>query len=143
VDLEVAITKFLQAALIFDPAQVFRKGKFHVLIHIIANIRRFGPAPLFSVEASESNNIVIRAQSINSNRQAPSRDIAMGMDRMGLVKFVCSGGVWRNPQGKILCMGAKAKQALEDDPSWLRGLGFKDVTITRESAVSTCWFHVM
>ncbi|KAJ3743303.1 hypothetical protein EV360DRAFT_57692, partial [Lentinula raphanica] len=55
----------------------FNKPKFHILVHLALHIRRFGPAMLFATEAFESFNAVIRAKSVHSNRQAPSRDIAM------------------------------------------------------------------
>ncbi|KAF6742725.1 hypothetical protein DFP72DRAFT_829964, partial [Ephemerocybe angulata] len=51
-------------------------NKFHIIIHLPDHIVHFGPAILFATEAFESFNAVIRAKSVHSNRQAPSRDIA-------------------------------------------------------------------
>ncbi|KAJ6562524.1 hypothetical protein B0H19DRAFT_1375582 [Mycena capillaripes] len=55
----------------------FNKPKFHILLHLPAHIRRFGPAILFAMEAFESFNAIIRAKSVHSNCHAPSRDIAL------------------------------------------------------------------
>ena len=57
-----------------------------------AHVRRFGPAMLFATEAFESFNAVIRAKSIHSNRQAPSRDIAMAFAQGNRVRHLLSGG---------------------------------------------------
>ncbi|KAJ7886066.1 hypothetical protein B0H13DRAFT_2535282 [Mycena leptocephala] len=62
---------------IFSPAcssldnRWFNKPKFHIILHLPAHIRRFGPAILFATEAFESFNAVIRAKSVHSNRHAP------------------------------------------------------------------------
>ncbi|KAF6751249.1 hypothetical protein DFP72DRAFT_816763, partial [Ephemerocybe angulata] len=51
-------------------------NKFHIIIYLPDHIAHFGPAILFATEAFESFNAFIRAKSVYSNRQAPSRDIA-------------------------------------------------------------------
>ncbi|KAF8966226.1 hypothetical protein BDZ97DRAFT_1657897 [Flammula alnicola] len=70
----------------------FNKSKFHIILHIPAHIRRFGPAILFATESFESFNAVIRAKSVHSNRQAPSRDIAMAFAQGNRVRHLLSGG---------------------------------------------------
>lgn len=70
----------------------FNKSKFHIILHLPKHIRRFGPAILFATEAFESFNAVIRAKSIHSNRQAPSRDIAMAFAQGNRVRHLLSGG---------------------------------------------------
>ncbi|KNF05862.1 hypothetical protein PSTG_00856 [Puccinia striiformis f. sp. tritici PST-78] len=57
--------------------QWVKKPKFHHLLHLPEFILRFGPASLFSTEKFESFNGVMRNASIHSNRQSPSRDIAI------------------------------------------------------------------
>ncbi|EJD51251.1 hypothetical protein AURDEDRAFT_159655 [Auricularia subglabra TFB-10046 SS5] len=74
----------------------FNKPKFHLLLHLPDHIRRFGPAILFATEAFESFNAVIRAKSIHSNRQAPSRDIALGFAHGNRMRHLLSGG-WIRP----------------------------------------------
>lgn len=73
-------------------AKWFHKPKFHILLHLPEHIRRFGPAMLFATEAFESYNAVIRAKSIHSNRQAPSRDIALAFAQGNRVRHLLSGG---------------------------------------------------
>ena len=63
---------------------------------------------LFATEAFESFNAVIRAKSVHSNRQAPSRDIAMAFAQGNRICHLLSGGyflssefhaIWReNPE---------------------------------------------
>ncbi|KAJ8077858.1 hypothetical protein PM082_002299 [Marasmius tenuissimus] len=73
--LEAEIQNFLVHAAKWS-IRWFNKPKFHILVHLPAHIRRFGPAILFATELFESYNAVIRCKSTHSNRQAPSCDIA-------------------------------------------------------------------
>ncbi|KAH9946550.1 hypothetical protein B0H21DRAFT_822615 [Amylocystis lapponica] len=75
VALEHAITNFMAATTLWT-TQWFNKPKFHLFLHLLGHIRRFGPAALYSTEGFESYNLVIRLRSIHSNRHAPSDDIA-------------------------------------------------------------------
>ncbi|CDO76792.1 hypothetical protein BN946_scf184978.g21 [Trametes cinnabarina] len=70
----------------------FNKPKFHIILHLVEHVRRFGPAGLFATEAFESFNAVIRAKSVHSNRQAPSRDIARAFGQANRVRHLLSGG---------------------------------------------------
>ncbi|KAK7032978.1 hypothetical protein R3P38DRAFT_3313080 [Favolaschia claudopus] len=72
----------------------FNKPKFHILLHLPAHIRRFGPAILFATEAFESFNAVIRAKSVHSNRHAPSRDIAHAFAQGNRIRHLLSGGLF-------------------------------------------------
>ena len=72
--------------------QWFNKPKFHIFIHLTCHIRRFGPAILFATEAFESFNAIIRVKSIHSNRQAPSRDIALAFAQANRIRHLLSGG---------------------------------------------------
>lgn len=85
-------------------ARWFNKPKFHVLVHLSAHIRRFGPAILFATEAFESFNAVIRAQSVHSNRLAPSRDIARAFAQANRVRHLVSGGTFlaKDAQGTLV-----------------------------------------
>ena len=47
---------------------------------------------LFATEAFESFNAVIRAKSVHSNRQAPSRDIALAFAQGNRIRHLLSGG---------------------------------------------------
>ena len=72
----------------------FNKPKFHIILHLVAHIERFGPAILFATEAFESFNAVIRAKSVHSNRQAPSRDIALAFAQGNRIRHLLSGGAF-------------------------------------------------
>lgn len=70
----------------------FNKPKFHFILHLPANIRRFGPAVLFATETFESYNAIIRGKSVHSNHLAPSRDIALAFAHYSRVRHLLSGG---------------------------------------------------
>jgi hypothetical protein len=70
----------------------FNKTKFHIVLHLPKHIRRFGPAMLCATEAFEPFNAVIRAKSVHGNRQAPSRDIALGSAQGNRTRHLLSGG---------------------------------------------------
>ncbi|KAG5634224.1 hypothetical protein H0H81_002802, partial [Sphagnurus paluster] len=89
--LENAIYDFLAATALWT-TQWFNKPKFHVIVHMVKHIRRFGPAILSATESFESYNAVIHSRSINSNQQAPSLDIAKSFHHMHAVRDLVSGG---------------------------------------------------
>ncbi|THH28853.1 hypothetical protein EUX98_g5331 [Antrodiella citrinella] len=89
--LSTAIKHFLAATARWSP-RWFNKPKFHILLHLVEHIRRFGPASLFATEAFESFNAVIRAKSVHSNRQSPSRDIAIAFAHGNRIRHLLSGG---------------------------------------------------
>ncbi|KAG2369048.1 hypothetical protein BDR07DRAFT_1447877 [Suillus spraguei] len=66
--------------------------KFHLILHVVDHIRRFGPAITFATEVHESYNSIIRGWSINSNRMAPSRDIARRAAGLLRLRHLLSGG---------------------------------------------------
>lgn len=78
--------------------QWFNKPKFHILRHLPAHIRRFGPAILFATEGFESFNAVVRSKSVHSNRHTPSRDIANTFGHANRICHLLSGGVFM-PKG--------------------------------------------
>lgn len=70
-------------------------------MHLGDHIRRFGPAILFATESFESFNSVIRAKSVHSNRQAPSRDIAFAFAHANRVRSLVCGGRIRVRQSTV------------------------------------------
>ncbi|KAF9257230.1 hypothetical protein L218DRAFT_800681, partial [Marasmius fiardii PR-910] len=72
----------------------FNKPKFHILLHLPEHIRWFGLAILFATEAFESFNAVIRAKSVHSNRQAPSRDVALAFTQGNRIRHLLSNGMF-------------------------------------------------
>lgn len=91
--MESAIDLFLISTCRVTP-RWFNKPKFHLILHLPAHVKRFGPAMLFATEGFESFNAVIRSASIHSNRHAPSRDIAHRMAKGNRVRHLLSGGVF-------------------------------------------------
>jgi hypothetical protein len=88
--LDTAIQDFLARTAKWTP-RWFNKPKFYILLHLLAHIRKFGPATLFATEAFESFNAVIRAKSVHSNRHAPSRDIANAFAHGNHIRHILSG----------------------------------------------------
>ncbi|KZV84010.1 hypothetical protein EXIGLDRAFT_807538 [Exidia glandulosa HHB12029] len=93
-DLQILIDNVLDAFTSMDPRKITQKQKLHVLLHLVRDIRRFGPAIRFSTEVFEAFNSVFRMSSVLSNRQAPSRDIAQKLASIERVKHIASGGYW-------------------------------------------------
>ncbi|KAH8103883.1 hypothetical protein BXZ70DRAFT_888343 [Cristinia sonorae] len=93
-NLRLHIKQFLAAVARWNP-QWFNKPKFHILLHLVDHIRRFGPASLFATEGFESFNAIIRAKSVHSNRLAPSRDIAIAFAQGYRVRHLLCGGLLR------------------------------------------------
>ncbi|KAG1806360.1 uncharacterized protein HD556DRAFT_1428515 [Suillus plorans] len=89
-NLTTSINNFLACTARSTP-RWFNKPKFHVLLHVVDHIRRFGPAALFATEAFESFNAVIRAKSIHSNHRTPSRDIAHSFAHGSRICHILSG----------------------------------------------------
>ena len=85
-----AVDYFLDCVASWTP-RWFNKPKFHVLLHIIEHISRFGPPHTYATETFESYNSLIRDFSIHSNRQAPSRDIGYGFANANRIRHLVSG----------------------------------------------------
>ncbi|KAI0669224.1 hypothetical protein C8Q78DRAFT_1042302 [Trametes maxima] len=97
--LKDAIADFLAATALWN-TQWFNKTKFHLFVHVLTHILRFGPAILFATETFESYNLVIRLRSVNSNKHAPSLDIARSFSHLHAVRHLVSGGyVERDEEG--------------------------------------------
>lgn len=77
-----------------DPSKVIKKLKYHILVHMREDIKRFGPLIGMITESYESFNSVFRACSVLSNHQAPSRNIAHQLAQQEMLKHIISGGHW-------------------------------------------------
>ncbi|KZT39377.1 hypothetical protein SISSUDRAFT_1061200 [Sistotremastrum suecicum HHB10207 ss-3] len=89
--LEECIEHFLAMSVKWSPRWM-NKPKFHLLKHLTADVRRFGPPILYATEGFESFNAIIRDWSIHSNRQAPSRDIGIQAAEAACIRHLMSGG---------------------------------------------------
>ncbi|KAL7285971.1 hypothetical protein ACG7TL_001086 [Trametes sanguinea] len=87
-----AVTDFLAATALWN-TQWFNKTKFHLFVHLLTHIRRFGPAIQFATETFESYNLVIRLRSVNSNKHAPSVDIARSFSHLHAIRHLAGAGV--------------------------------------------------
>ncbi|KAJ7601530.1 hypothetical protein B0H17DRAFT_1241343 [Mycena rosella] len=97
----------------------FNKPKFHIILHLPAHIRRFGPAIMFATEAFESFNAIIRAKSVHSNRHAPSRDIAQAFAQGNRIRHLLSGGLFL-----LSSVSSPAREFSKDAALWKTiGLG--------------------
>ncbi|KAK1222588.1 hypothetical protein PQX77_014561 [Marasmius sp. AFHP31] len=96
-DIDIGVANVLDAFAQVDPSKIPAKSKFHLLTHLVEDIKRFGPLVGLSTEVFELFNSVFRACSILSNHLAPSRDIALQLaDQEGL-KQRMSRGWWYLP----------------------------------------------
>lgn len=111
---------------VVDPARIQYKYKLHVLSHLTEDIRRFGPAILFSTEVFECWNAVFRLCSVLSNHQAPSHDIAATLADMERFKHQVSGGWWKNAAGKHVQAGLNVRSFLCGNKELQRRLGWVD-----------------
>lgn len=93
-ELETAICKFLKATTLWNITW-FNKPKFHLLLHLPENIRRFGPTVFFATEGFESYNAVICSKSVHSNHVSISRDIGRTLSYVAAIRHLVSGGLIR------------------------------------------------
>ncbi|KAK7059475.1 hypothetical protein R3P38DRAFT_3303396 [Favolaschia claudopus] len=108
--------------------------QFHIILHLPAHIRRFGPAILFATEAFESFNAIIhyiiRAKSVHSNRHAPSRDIALAFAQGNRIRHLLSGGLFlltqHVPKNEVQGNDSAGLKFSKDSNAWKSiGLGPK------------------
>ncbi|KAG2029270.1 hypothetical protein BDR03DRAFT_845374, partial [Suillus americanus] len=90
-ELDAAIKRFMDCTACWTP-QWFNKPKFHLILHIVDHIQRFGPTITFATEVHESYNSIVCGWSINSNRMAPSRDIARRAAGLLCLRHLLSSG---------------------------------------------------
>ncbi|KAG1740436.1 uncharacterized protein EDB91DRAFT_1282289 [Suillus paluster] len=90
-ELNVAIKRFMDCTACWTP-QWFNKPKFHLILHIVDHIRRFGPVITFAMEVHKSYNSIVCGWSINSNQMALSLDIARRAAGLLRLWHLLSGG---------------------------------------------------
>jgi hypothetical protein len=124
-DLQVCIDNLLTIWATIDPSKIVAKVKLHVLTHLVDDIRRFGPAILYSTEVFECWNAIFRLCSVLSNHLAPSKDIASTLGDMERFKHMVSGGWWRT--GEVYSQaGAGVRGMMSSSPELQRRLGWVD-----------------
>ncbi|KAG6819456.1 hypothetical protein H0H93_011666 [Arthromyces matolae] len=106
-DLQILIDNVLDIWALIDPMRILVKVKLHMLPHLVDDIRRFGPAILFSTEA-------------------PSHDIATTLGDMERFKHQVSGGWWKGANGKYIQAGKSIRNFLRGNKELQRRLGWVD-----------------
>ncbi|KAI8449480.1 hypothetical protein BY996DRAFT_8387722 [Phakopsora pachyrhizi] len=119
--------------LISASAQWVNKPKFHMLIHLNQSIARFGPASLFATEKFESYNGVVGQASIHSNRQSPSRDIAITFLNYSAIRYCLSGGYLQTELSRSnISSSYQVKNLLQNTPSIQNLLGLESQTFKQK-----------
>ena len=135
--MEILLANVLDIWALIDPERILVKGKLHILTHLLEDVRRFGPAILYSTEIFECWNSVFRTCSQLSNRQAPSRDIAETMADMETFKHLVSGGWWKNG---VVTASDNVRTFLVSTPEVQHRLGWVDKKIlTPGMALPQCY----
>ncbi|KAG6819226.1 hypothetical protein H0H93_014021 [Arthromyces matolae] len=126
VDLQVLIDNLLDRWAEVDPRRIIVKIKLHALTHLVDDIRRFGPAILYSTEIFECFNAVFRVCSILSNHISPSHDIGVTMADLERFKHIVSGGWWKAHDGTNTQAGCSIRSFLVQNPRLRHRLGWAD-----------------
>ncbi|KAI0665635.1 hypothetical protein C8Q78DRAFT_985916 [Trametes maxima] len=95
-DLTVYVANLLDIWATIDPTRIIVKQKLHVLSHLVEDVRRHGPAVLYSTEIFECWNTIFRHCSIHSNHHGASHDISRTLADVERFKHQVSGGWWND-----------------------------------------------
>ncbi|TFY58537.1 hypothetical protein EVG20_g8108 [Dentipellis fragilis] len=137
-DLDILIHNVLDIWALIDPARIIVKPKLHILEHLVDDIRRFGPAILYSTEIFECWNAIFRTCSVLSNHASPSHDIAVTIADMERFKHQVSGGWWRNLQGQYVQAGPEVRSLLRNNAQIQRRLGWVNLSNISPATVKPC-----
>jgi hypothetical protein len=116
-DIEVAAANVLDLFAVIDPSKMTSKQKLHLLVHLKADIRRFGPLVGVATEAFECFNAIFRFCSIFSNHLAPSRDIAFQLASQEVLKHRLTGGWWPTANGEWERPGPSVRNFIHVHPT--------------------------
>lgn len=93
------------------------KQKLHLLVHLKADILRFGPLVGVAAEVFECYNAIFRFCSIFSNHLAPSRDIAFQLAKQEVLKHRLTGGWWPTAEGEWKRPGCSVRSFIHAHPT--------------------------
>lgn len=116
-DVETAAANVLDLFALIDPSKMTCKLKLHLLVHLKADILRFGPLVGVITETFESFNAIFRFCSVYSNHLAPSRDIAFQLASQEILKCRLSGGWWPASNGEWERSGPSVRNFIRDHPT--------------------------
>ncbi|TFK18728.1 hypothetical protein FA15DRAFT_709624 [Coprinopsis marcescibilis] len=97
-NVNVAVANVLDSSAAVDPSKIVTKIKYHLLTHLVDNIKHFGPVVGIATKGYESFNGVFRLCSGLSIHQAPSCDIVLQLAKQEAFKHLASGG-WQMTEG--------------------------------------------
>ena len=115
-DIEIAAANVLDLFSLIDPSKMTSKLKLHLLVHLQADILRFGPLVGVITETFESFNAIFRFCSVYSNHLAPSRDIALQLASQEMLKYRLSGGWWPAGDGEWKRPGSSVRNFIHNNP---------------------------
>ncbi|KAH9807198.1 hypothetical protein DFH28DRAFT_1151638 [Melampsora americana] len=101
-------------------AQWTNKPKFHMLVHLIHSIDRFGPLSLVATQKFESFNGILRIASIHTNRHNPGLHIARIFLYAGMLRHIFSGGSFWDRKNHCRARGGKKIIELFAKNEWVR-----------------------
>ncbi len=116
-DIEVATANVLDLFAIIDSSKMIYKIKLHLLVHLKADILRFGPLVGVAAEGFESFNAVFRLCSVFSNHLTPSRDIAFQLAQQEVLKHRLTGGWWPTAEGEWKRPGPSVRDFIQAQPT--------------------------
>jgi hypothetical protein len=116
-DVEIAAANVLDLFALIDPVKMTSKLKLHLLVHLKADILRFGPLVGVATETFECFNAIFRFCSIYSNHLAPSRDIAFQLASQEVLKHRLTGGWWPAADGEWKRPGPSVRNFIHDHPT--------------------------
>lgn len=139
-DIEVSVANVLDLFAMIDPSKMMAKIKLHLLVHLKADILRFGPLVGVATEVFECFNAIFRFCSILSNHQAPSHDIALQLAGQEALKHRLTGGWWPTTDGEWERPGPSVRNFIHSHPTLQALVGWTSV----EPLVnSTCFEYTL
>ena len=103
------------------------KIKLHLLVHLKADILRFGPLVGVATEAFECFNAIFRYCSIYSNHLTPSRDIAFQLASQEASKHRLTGGWWQTADGEWKQPGPLVRNFIHNNPTLQALVGWTSI----------------
>ncbi|KAI9103867.1 hypothetical protein DFS34DRAFT_668125 [Phlyctochytrium arcticum] len=112
-DLQMAMAALIASICDID-ITIFSRCKYHALVHLVEDIRRFGPPRVYASEKFESFNPLVRCQLNHTNCHAPSKDVVIRFAQFRTVRHIISGGFWEEISSYINA-GRKVLDLFQDD----------------------------
>ena len=89
----------LNTAALMDPSKITVKIKYHLLVHLQADIIYFGPLVGVETEVFKYFDAIFWHCSILSNHLASSHDISYKLAAQEILKHILLGGWWATKSG--------------------------------------------